>query len=78
NFITQFQLLLSLKTSCLFHGSNQNISRTKPEPSCACQEKVPVCGSDGWTHPSICQLREAASSSNTTKNLSRRGPCYSS
>uniref|UniRef100_A0A3P8QG58 Kazal-like domain-containing protein n=1 Tax=Astatotilapia calliptera TaxID=8154 RepID=A0A3P8QG58_ASTCA len=52
--------------------------RTKPEPSCACQEKVPVCGSDGWTHPSICQLREAASSSNTTKNLSRRGPCYSS
>uniref|UniRef100_A0A3Q0T4N3 Kazal-like domain-containing protein n=1 Tax=Amphilophus citrinellus TaxID=61819 RepID=A0A3Q0T4N3_AMPCI len=55
-----------------------NCQRTKPEPSCVCQEKGPVCGSDGWTHPNICQLREAASCSNTTLKLSGRGACYSS
>uniref|UniRef100_A0A669B0G7 Kazal-like domain-containing protein n=2 Tax=Oreochromis TaxID=8139 RepID=A0A669B0G7_ORENI len=69
------QLCLCL---CMHGCKGERSPRTKPEPSCVCQEKVPVCGSDGWTHPNICQLSEAASSSNTTVNLSRRGPCYSS
>lgn len=51
--------------------------RTEPEPTCVCQEKGSVCGSDGWTYPNMCQLREAASRHKTTLRLNGRGPCYS-
>ncbi|GAA6229758.1 kazal-type serine protease inhibitor domain-containing protein 1-like [Lates japonicus] len=51
--------------------------RAEPEPTCECQDKGSVCGSDGWTYPNVCQMREAASRQNTTLKLSGRGPCYS-
>ncbi|KAM7403857.1 hypothetical protein PAMA_004333 [Pampus argenteus] len=49
----------------------------QPEPTCVCQDQSSVCGSDGWTYPNVCQLREAASRRNTTLKLTGRGPCYS-
>uniref|UniRef100_UPI003AB017E4 kazal-type serine protease inhibitor domain-containing protein 1-like n=1 Tax=Centroberyx gerrardi TaxID=166262 RepID=UPI003AB017E4 len=51
--------------------------RPDPEPTCVCQDKGPVCGSDGWNYPNLCQLREAASHSKATLKLAGRGPCYS-
>lgn len=51
--------------------------RAEPEPACVCQDKGFVCGSDGWTYPNVCQLREAASRRNTSLRLTGRGPCYS-
>ncbi|XP_050933987.1 kazal-type serine protease inhibitor domain-containing protein 1 [Lates calcarifer] len=51
--------------------------RAEPEPTCECQDKGSVCGSDGWTYPNVCQMREAATRQNTTLKLSGRGPCYS-
>ncbi|XP_044231863.1 kazal-type serine protease inhibitor domain-containing protein 1-like [Thunnus albacares] len=51
--------------------------RAQPEPTCVCQDQGSVCGSDGWTYPNVCQLREAASRSNTTLKFTRRGPCFS-
>lgn len=47
-----------------------------PEPTCVCQEKSPVCGSDGWTYPNVCQMT-ANSHRNTTLKLTGRGPCHS-
>uniref|UniRef100_A0A8D3A8W4 Ig-like domain-containing protein n=1 Tax=Scophthalmus maximus TaxID=52904 RepID=A0A8D3A8W4_SCOMX len=32
--------------------------RAESEPPCVCQDKGSVCGSDGWTYPNICRLRE--------------------
>ncbi|CAK6968026.1 kazal-type serine protease inhibitor domain-containing protein 1-like [Scomber scombrus] len=51
--------------------------RAQPEPTCVCQDQGFVCGSDGWTYPNVCQLREAASRHNTTLKLTWRGPCFS-
>nr|XP_020500653.2 kazal-type serine protease inhibitor domain-containing protein 1-like [Labrus bergylta] len=51
--------------------------RDEPEPACVCQDKSPVCGSDGRTYPNVCQMKEAASRLNTTLKLTGRGPCIS-
>ncbi|XP_029350170.1 kazal-type serine protease inhibitor domain-containing protein 1-like [Echeneis naucrates] len=51
--------------------------RAEPEPTCVCQDKGFVCGSDGWTYPNVCQMREAGNRRNTTLKLTGRGPCYS-
>lgn len=51
--------------------------RQEPEPTCVCQEQDPVCGSDGWTHQNVCQMREAGVRRNTAIKLSGRGPCSS-
>lgn len=51
--------------------------KAAPEPTCVCQEKGPVCSSDGWTYQNVCQMREAGSRSNTTIKLTGRGPCNS-
>uniref|UniRef100_A0A3B4UFU8 Kazal-type serine protease inhibitor domain-containing protein 1-like n=2 Tax=Seriola dumerili TaxID=41447 RepID=A0A3B4UFU8_SERDU len=51
--------------------------RAEPEPTCVCQDKGFVCGSDGWTYPNVCQMREAANRRNTSLKLTGRGPCYS-
>ncbi|XP_056151333.1 kazal-type serine protease inhibitor domain-containing protein 1-like [Lampris incognitus] len=48
-----------------------------PEPTCVCRDKGPVCGSNGWTYPNPCQLREAASRGRAMLELSGHGPCYS-
>ncbi|KAM9842972.1 kazal-type serine protease inhibitor domain-containing protein 1-like [Aulostomus maculatus] len=51
--------------------------QAQPEPTCVCKDQGSVCGSDGWTYPNLCQLREAASHRNMTVKLSGRGPCHS-
>ncbi|XP_034530617.1 kazal-type serine protease inhibitor domain-containing protein 1-like [Notolabrus celidotus] len=51
--------------------------RGDPEPICVCEEKGHVCGSDGWTYLNVCQMKETASSLNTTLKLVERGPCHS-
>ncbi|XP_049452008.1 kazal-type serine protease inhibitor domain-containing protein 1-like [Epinephelus fuscoguttatus] len=51
--------------------------RAEPEPTCVCQDKNPVCGSDGWTYPNVCQMREAASRHNITLGRIGTGPCHS-
>ncbi|CAB1427175.1 unnamed protein product [Pleuronectes platessa] len=51
--------------------------RAEPEPTCVCRDKGSVCGSDGWTYPNICQMREAASRQNSSLKLTGRGPCFS-
>ncbi|XP_049319593.1 kazal-type serine protease inhibitor domain-containing protein 1-like [Astyanax mexicanus] len=47
----------------------------EPEPRCVCKSRGVVCGSDGWTYPNLCQLREASSKLETMLYQTAPGPC---
>lgn len=49
----------------------KGVNRAEPEPSCVCQEKGPVFGSEGWTYPNVFQMRKAVAQ---TLKLNGRGP----
>jgi len=51
--------------------------RADPEPTCVCRDEGQVCGSDGWTYPNLCRLKEASGRSETALRAVGAGPCRS-
>uniref|UniRef100_A0A8C5BNL8 Kazal-type serine protease inhibitor domain-containing protein 1 n=1 Tax=Gadus morhua TaxID=8049 RepID=A0A8C5BNL8_GADMO len=62
---------------CRRKAARRGHSRANPEPACTCRDKGRVCGSDGWTYPNLCQLKEASSRSERGIRAVGAGTCRS-
>jgi len=78
-----YTLPLAKKDQYGFCGANlacllrtDTTSTERPEALCVCENDWPVCGSDGRTYATICQLRQEASSHrNDALQMAQWGPC---
>lgn len=78
-----YTLPLAQKNQYGFCGENlacllrtDTSSTEMPEALCVCENDMPVCGTDGRTYDTICQLRQEASSyRNDALRMAQWGPC---